>query len=244
MIDWLRREKETPSVRIGERELPLAIRRHPRATRLTMRLAPDGSEIRITLPRWGRTADALIFASKRIDWLEQQLSRVPRAEPPCPGGSVSYRGERLTVDWNPGLPRKPSLTDGRLRLGGPSETVAARVRRWLEGEALHLLGADLAHYCARAGQPVPALRLSRAGRRWGSCSGARDGAHCIRINWRLIQAPDPVRRSVVAHEVAHLVHFDHSPAFRALLAELFEGKVTEADDWLRREGRTLYAAFG
>ena len=240
MIDWLRRERGSPSVRIGERELPLAIRRHPRATRLTMRLAPDGSEVRITLPRWGRTADALVFASKRIDWLEQQLACVPRAEPLLPGGTVAYRGERLAIDWDPALPRKPKLVDGRLRLGGPGETLPARIRRWLEAEALRLLSDDLVEYCGRAGRPVPQLRLSRAGRRWGSCSGAG----CIRINWRLVQAPDTVRRSVVAHEVAHLVHFDHSPAFRTLLAELFEGDIAQADEWLRREGRTLYAAFG
>jgi predicted metal-dependent hydrolase len=49
---------------------------------------------------------------------------------------------------------------------------------------------------------------------------------------------------VVAHEVAHLVHFDHSAAFRALLAQLFEGDLDAADDWLRREGRGLYDAFG
>ena len=240
MIDWLRRERSSPSVRIGERELPLAIRRHPRATRLTMRLAPDGSEVRITLPRWGRTADALVFASKRIDWLEQQLACVPRAEPLLPGGTVAYRGERLAIDWDPALPRKPKLVDGCLRLGGPGETLPARIRRWLEAEALRLLSDDLVEYCGRAGRPVPQLRLSRAGRRWGSCSGAG----CIRINWRLVQAPDTVRRSVVAHEVAHLVHFDHSPAFRTLLAELFEGDIAQADEWLRREGRTLYAAFG
>ena len=240
MIDWLRRGTETPSIRIAGRELPLAIRRHARATRLTMRLAPDGSEVRITLPRWGRTADAVLFAGKRADWLEQQLARVPAAQPPQPGGTFAYRGERVAIEWSATLPRKPRLADGRLRLGGPSETLAARIGRWLEGEALRLFAEDLAHYCALAGQPVPTLRLSRAMRRWGSCSGAG----CIRINWRLVQAPDAVRRSVVAHEVAHLAHFDHSPAFRALLAELFEGDVAEADAWLRREGRALYAAFG
>ena len=240
MIDWLRRENQAPSVTIGEREVPLAIRRHPRATRLTMRLAPDGSEVRVTLPRWGRTADAMVFAHKRIDWLEQQLAAVPRAEPPRPGGTVLYRGQPLAIAWEPGLPRKPALADGRLVLGGPVETVAARVRRWLEGEALRLLGEDLAHYCAEAGVPTPTLRLSRAVRRWGSCSGAG----CIRINWRLVQAPDEVRRSVVAHEVAHLKHFDHSPAFRAMLAELFEGDLAAADGWLKHHGRGLYASFG
>ena len=57
-------------------------------------------------------------------------------------------------------------------------------------------------------------------------------------------APDFVRRSVVAHEVAHLVHFDHSPRFHALLDDLFEGSIEEANLWLKREGRKLYAAFG
>ena len=240
MIDWLRRGQEEPSVTIAGREVPLAIRRHPRATRLTMRLAPDGSEVRITLPRWGRTSDAMVFAHKRIDWLEQQLAAVPRADPPRPGGAALYRGEPVAIAWQPHWPRKPVLADGRLTLGGPAETVPARVRRWLEAEALRLLGEDLAHYCARAGVPQPQLRLSRAVRRWGSCSGAG----CIRVNWRLVQAPDEVRRSVVAHEVAHLAHFDHSPAFRAMLAGLFEGDLKAADGWLKQHGRGLYAAFG
>jgi hypothetical protein len=53
-----------------------------------------------------------------------------------------------------------------------------------------------------------------------------------------------VRRSVVAHEVAHLVHFDHSPAFHALLDRLFEDDIEDANRWLSRHGRELYAAFG
>jgi predicted metal-dependent hydrolase len=66
----------------------------------------------------------------------------------------------------------------------------------------------------------------------------------VRINWRLIQAPDAVRRSVVAHEVAHCLHFDHSPQFHAALGRIFDGEVHEADAWLKAHGRTLYAAFG
>jgi predicted metal-dependent hydrolase len=240
MIDWLRRENQHPSVTIAGREVPLAIRRHPRATRLTMRLAPDGSEVRITLPKWGRTSDALVFAHKRIDWLEGQLAAVPRAAPPEPGGTVLYRGSPIAIEWAARLARKPLLDGDRLRLGGPAETVTRRVRRWLETEALRLLGEDLLHYCALAGVAQPQLRLSRAVRRWGSCSGAG----CIRINWRLVQAPDEVRRSVVAHEVAHLRHFDHSPAFRAMLRELFEGDLKAADAWLKVHGRSLYAPFG
>ena len=66
----------------------------------------------------------------------------------------------------------------------------------------------------------------------------------MRINWRLVQAPDFVRRSVVAHEIAHCLHFDHSPAFHAALARIFDGDIAEADAWIKAYGRNLYAAFG
>jgi predicted metal-dependent hydrolase len=240
MIDWLRRTPEDLAIRIGERELPLAIRRHARARRLVMRLAPDGSEVRVTLPRWGRTEDALVFARARLDWLERQLAAVPHAQAPRPGGTIGYRGGELAIDWRPEHPRKPRLEGGALCIGGPAENLAARLQRWLESEARRLFEADLAFYCDRAGQPVPALRLSRAQRRWGSCSDRI----AIRLNWRLVQAPDAVRRSVVAHEVAHLAHFDHSAAFHAHLRALFEGDLKAADAWLKTHGRNLYATFG
>jgi predicted metal-dependent hydrolase len=240
MIDWLRRSPADLAIRIGERELPIAVRRHASARRLVMRLAPDGSEVRVTLPRWGRTEDALVFARARRDWLERQLSALPPAQVPQAGGTLTYRGRDIAIDWQTSYPRKPRLDGEALRIGGSPESLPTRLQRWLESEARRLLEEDLAFYCARAGHEAPPLRLSRAQRRWGSCSD-RSG---IRINWRLVQAPDAVRRSVVAHEVAHLVHFDHSPAFHRLLRELFEGDLKTADGWLRAHGRSLYAAFG
>ncbi|HSG35225.1 MAG TPA: SprT family zinc-dependent metalloprotease [Sphingomonadaceae bacterium] len=240
MIDWLRRSATEPSIALAGREMPIAIRRHARAKRMTLRLAPDGSEVRVTLPRWGRTADAMEFASRRRDWLEAQLVRIPRSSPPAPGGIVAFRGEELEIDWQPKALRRPERSGSAIRLGGPQETIARRLQRWLEQEALGLLEQDVALYCGRAGCEARPVRLSRAQRRWGSCAG--DGT--IRINWRLVQAPDHVRRSVVAHEVAHLRHFDHSAQFHALLDTIFEGDIRAANQWLKDHGRQLYAAFG
>ena len=240
MIDWLRRKPGEPRLVLAGREVPVAIRRHPTTRRMTLRLAPDGSEVRLTLPRWGRTIEGLDFAASRRDWLEAQLRRVPEAAPPAAGGTVLYRGEELALLWQEKAKRRPVLTGEGLTAGGPHDGLPARIRRWLETEAEALLTDDLGGYCTLIARKAPPLRLSRAQRRWGSC--ATDGT--IRINWRLIQAPDLVRRSVVAHEVAHLVHFDHSPAFHALLGELYEGDIRAANRWLKQHGRTLYSRFG
>lgn len=241
MIDWLKRDpREQPSISIGEQRLPIVIRRLGNARRMTLRLAPDGSEVRISIPRWGRTAEALDFALSRADWLAQQYAALSSAEPPRPGGRIAYRGDWLTIDHSSQAPRRPKADAGRVHMGGPIETLPRRLRRWLEDEARRLLAEDLALYCRLADRPAPKLALSNARRRWGSC--AADGS--IRINWRLVMAPDHVRRSVVAHEVAHLVHFDHSRRFHALLKDIYEGDIGEANAWLKREGPGLYRPFG
>ncbi|MFC0204437.1 M48 family metallopeptidase [Novosphingobium soli] len=241
MLDWLRRDPaEEQVVDVAGRRLPVVIRRLERARRMTMRLAPDGSEVRISIPRWTRTAEALGFARSRREWLARQLAAVPAATPIADGAVLHFRGAALVLAHDPAAPRQPAVSGEVLRVGGPAASLPARLQRWLQAEAGTLAAADLAEYCDRAGQPCPPLALSNAQRRWGSC--AHDGA--IRINWRLIMAPDAVRRSVVAHEVAHLVHFDHSPAFHHLLKTIFEGSVHEANRWLKANGRTLYVPFG
>lgn len=241
MLDWLRRDpSEEPMIELAGRQVPVVIRRLAQARRMTMRLAPDGSEVRISVPRWTRSEDALEFARSKRSWLAIQIEALPEARPLADGAALDFRGHRFTIRHDSALPRRPVPDDGFLLVGGPESSLSARLKRWLEGEARDVLATDLAEYCARAGQQTPSLSLSSAARRWGSC--AADGS--IRINWRLIMAPDPVRRSVVAHEVAHLVHFDHSPAFHDFLAQIFEGSVPSANRWLKENGRSLYVPFG
>lgn len=244
MIDWLRSASVhralEPEIELGGERVPIVLKRMRHARRLTLRLAPDGSEVRITLPAWAEGREAIAFAHARAGWLAEQRAKLPRRAAPGPGGEVRYRGRSLRLEWDARAPRRPALAGEALRIGGPEAGLEGRLRRWLEAEALALAEADMRDYCAAAGlDPVP-VALTRAQRRWGSCSDKSR----IRINWRLVQAPDAVRRSVVAHEVAHLVHFDHSPAFHALLARIFEGEIAAADRWLKEHGRSLYAAFG
>ena len=255
MIDWLRkndpgsrsgperkmvREAREPVIDLGGTPVPIILRRHRTARRLTLRLAPDGGEVRLTLPRWAASHDAIAFAHARRDWLTKQRASIPQREPPRPGGTIAYCGGTLQLDWREGNPRRIVHDGDTLRVGGPLEGLAGRTQRWLEREALVLMTRDMEHYTRAAHlDPVP-VALSRAQKRWGSCSDKQR----IRINWRLVQAPEYVRRSVVAHEVAHLVHFDHGPDFHALLARIYDSKPARADAWLKAHGRGLYVTFG
>jgi predicted metal-dependent hydrolase len=241
MLDWLRRSpREVPQIELAGRTLPVEIRRLAHARRLTLRLAPDGGAVRVSIPNWAPTGEALAFVQSRLGWLERQLERLPRSAPLEPGGSVPWRGQAHTLLHDPAAARRVRIEGGAFTAGGPAESLAPRLRRWMEKEARELFRADLEHYAPRAGVAVPPLALSNAQRRWGSCSAGGQ----VRLNWRLGMAPDFVRRSVVAHETAHLVHFDHSARFHALLGDLFEDDLAAANGWLKRHGRSLYAPLG
>ncbi|WP_108787226.1 YgjP-like metallopeptidase domain-containing protein [Erythrobacter sp. Alg231-14] len=244
MIDWLKRstfEKDAdPQIELNGVPTSIVLRRHATAKRMTLRLAPDGSEVRITLPRWARTDEAVAFANARHEWLTTQHAKIPQRQILGPDSEIFYRGETRRVDWEEAAPRQPVLAGNTIRLGGALAGLETRLKRWMEREALALFEIDMVDYTANASlSPVP-VALSRAQKRWGSCSEKSR----IRLNWRLVQAPDFVRRSVVAHEVAHLIHFDHSPAFYALLGAIYEDDLKTADRWLKEKGRTLYTSFG
>lgn len=241
MLDWLRGDpRQDPTIEVGGLLLPVQVRRNALAKRLTLRLAPDGKAVQVTIPRWTPTREALAFARQGAPWLERQLEKVVPARGIADGTIIPFRGLPHAIRHDPALSRRVRLEENAIRLGGPADSLASRLERWLRSEAQTKLADDLAYYCARAGRSAPALSLSGAQRRWGSCSTKG----VIRINWRLIMAPDNVRRSVVAHEVAHLQHFDHSPEFHAALRALFEDDLSAADRWLKREGRSLYSHFG
>lgn len=225
---------------IGGRDYALVIRRHARARNIRLRTDPAKGALLITLPGHARLGEAIAFARAQADWIEASFAKAGATVAMEPGALIPFRGVQHRIEWDAQVGRKVIARDRVIRLGGARDLIETRLTRWLKAEAKRLCTADLADYCARAGVSAPALAISNAARRWGSCSASGT----IRINWRLVLAPDEVRRSVVAHEVAHLKHMNHSPDFYAWLDHLFEGDRKAADRWLKANGRGLYLVGG
>jgi hypothetical protein len=61
----------------------------------------------------------------------------------------------------------------------------------------------------------------------------------VRLNWRLVQAPLTLIDYVAAHELAHLVHLDHSPRFWAQVVELCPDALARRAE-LRTMGGVLF----
>ena len=112
---------------------------------------------------------------------------------------------------------------------GSEDEVRHAVIGWYKRAASAHLGPRVAALAAHAGIAPPRFMLSSAMGRWGSCNSRRE----VRITWRLMKAPAALVDYVICHELAHLRHMNHSPAFwaevarqcpdyRRLRAELFQ----------------------
>jgi predicted metal-dependent hydrolase len=220
----------------GAQSRPLIVRRVANARRMRLSIDPRSGAVRLTLPRRASERAGRAWAEKQREWIERQLAALPVPRAIVPGATIPYRGDELLIDWSPGHSRVVRREGDRLRVGGPIEGVARRVIAWLKREAMCQLDMETRALAAEAGVTVGRVSVADPRTRWGSCSARGD----IRYAWRLILAPPFVLSSTVAHEVAHRLHMDHSPAFRTAEARLYGGDPEPARAWLRLHGAGLY----
>ena len=206
------------------------------ARALRLAVDPRDGTVRLTMPKRAALRHALDWVESKRDWIEAALAKLPEGALLVPGSEAPFEGRLRRVDWQEGAPRAVRLEDDRFVLGGPRETVGARLLRWMRAEALVRLDAETRALAARAGVTVAGVAVGDPRARWGSCSSSGD----IRYSWRLVLAPVAVREATVAHEVAHRLHMDHSPAFHAAVHRLLGRDPAAERAWLRAHGAGLY----
>ena len=234
LLSPTKREALPDHVRLGETCLPLVARVNPRARRMSLRLCTASRSVRLTLPPRASLSQARAFLTAHQGWIEAQAARrLPPPNPFVPGALLPVAGQPLLL--LPGTGRIVRREGDTLLVPGDGPLFAARVQRWLKAESLRVLAAETHAVAALIGQEVKDVRVADPRSRWGSCA-----ADCrIAYSWRLILAPEFVRRSVVAHEVAHLVEMNHSTRFWKLATQLLGEPHDKARGWLRANGPLL-----
>jgi predicted metal-dependent hydrolase len=223
------------SLEIEGRAVALKVKRNPRARRVILRLdAGDGSAV-LTLPPGLSNREALAFLEKNRGWLAARLKRLPETIPFDAGTEIPILGEPHLIVPRPDARRGLWREEGRLFVSGKPEHLARRVTDYLKAEGKKVISGRAQEQAARIGAKVKRVTLRDTRSRWGSCS--HEGA--LSFSWRLILAPEPVLDYVVAHEVAHLLQMNHSPAFWRLVAELHPEHERDRA-WLKREGAGLW----
>ncbi|WP_424940768.1 M48 family metallopeptidase [Aliiroseovarius sp. S253] len=212
----------------------IELRASKRARRLSLRVSRLDGRVTLTAPHGSDKDGALQFATERLDWIRGHLAQTAPSEVPGIGSTLPFRGEPLALAR--GHARVVQISDNKLLLPPHSpERDAIRAEMFLKEAARVALVAASDTYAAKVGRSYGRITLRDTRSRWGSCSSRGN----LSYSWRLIMAPPEVLEYVAAHEVAHLVHMDHSSAFWAQVEEIFPSYQAPRK-WLKDHGTDLH----
>lgn len=225
---------------VAGRAVPLRIVENARAKRLTLRIAPGGAALRITVPPGLAPREVERFLARHEGWLEERLKKLPAQPQVRPGIKIPLRGVPHLIVHEPS---RRGTVEIATREGGPALIVKGdrrhlprRLADFLKREARRELEGLVARHTGTVGRRAKAIRYRDTTSRWGSCTS--EGT--LSFSWRIMMAPPPVIDYLVAHEVAHLKEMNHGPRFWALCEELCP-RTDEAKKWLKRNGTALQA---
>ena len=213
---------------------------NPRARRLSIRIDARAGEAVLIAPSAHKLADVGAFARSKASWMRERLAERPCGTPLEPGAVIDLFGKptRLIAVGGAGAARLTEDVDGPvIASGGEGEAYARRVENLFKRVARDTLQTRTDVHLRTLGQRPVKMSIADPKSRWGSCSPHN---RSIRYSWRVVMAPPAVIDYLAAHEVAHLVHADHSPAYWSVVERLI-GDHRPHRKWLRDNGPALHA---
>jgi hypothetical protein len=219
-------------VRLGARVIPYWFRR---ARRRTIGIVVEPNGLVAAAPRWATIAEVEAFIREKERWVLKRLDEIRReARPPFlwqEGARFPYLGRDIALArafWG-----GTRLAKDRLEVPWVAFEAAARLRAtvidWLRAAALAMYRERVAAFAPAMGVPLPEVGLSNAASQWGSCTQTIDGRGRVLLHWKLVHFERRLIDYVVAHELAHLRHMNHSAAFWRVVESAFRDH-----EWARR----------
>lgn len=168
-------------------------------------------------------------------YLHQQQQPAPRREM-LSGEAFPYLGRNYRLKITTGKLQPVKLLHGRLQVVVPKamrheHIIRDMLTHWYRLQAEIRFKEKVRRYASVVGVEPTDVSVKTFKSRWGSCNVKGE----IQFHWKVIMAPNRIVDYVVVHELCHLKHHDHSPAFwksvERIVPDYLECKV-----WLKEFG--------
>lgn len=204
------------------------------ARKLSLRIDAKKKVPVLTVPRFCNKKQAVEFVQGQKPWIDFQLGRLPYQRQFADGDKISFNGFNVEIKHCAGARSGVQLKDNKILVSGDKEFLSRRVRDFIKEQAQKILHERSVEKAMRIGKKINRVVIKDTRSRWGSCSSLQN----INYNWRIMLAPDKVIDYLVAHEVSHLAHQDHSDDFWNCVNTLAED-MTFGRNWLKKHGGEL-----
>ncbi|WP_294951482.1 SprT family zinc-dependent metalloprotease [Sulfurovum sp.] len=202
---------------------------------INLKVKPSG-EVILTAPTDSNERDIAYVLKKRADWIDKKIAffdahRDEHEKEYVSGENFRYLGRNYRLKVIESKEEGVKLQKGYLQVFVKDTANIERKKRllraWYSQKAqIHFMKA-IEKYKPIVKQEIETVRIREMKTRWGSCNPSKS---YINLNLKLIEKPTECIEYVVFHELAHLVHADHSMKFYNYLDLIMP-------DWKRRKER-------
>lgn len=229
-------------------ELGFEFQIHRSAKRRSISIEVRQAQVAIRAPL--RVAESILmdFLHQKADWVRRKLAeqaQIVEAIPPLieykMGAGLPLMNEQLTLVLGHGTQSAITREDNNLHLllsrrsrKPEQQQIRDLLGRWYQQQALKILTDKTRRLTLSLGLKYQEVTIKATRSKWGHCTNR--GA--IQYNWHILLAPEAVVDYLVAHEVSHLRHHNHSAAFWALVASVCPD-YQALRLWLKQQGGSL-----
>jgi predicted metal-dependent hydrolase len=223
----------------------VTVKRSPR--RRTMEIIIRRGDVHLMLPHFISDQEGMRFLQQKRQWVTQTLKKQRqhaeeiRIKQYVEGETFHFLGEAYPLQIVIAKRSEVQLINGSLivaivkRAGlSTAATVQKALWQWYQSQARQLLTAKTDALAKRIGRSYAGVRLRRTKTKWGHCTSKG----IIQYNWQIVAAPESVIDYLVAHEISHLVHPNHSKRFWRHVEHLLPDYKAQRH-WLKTRGHTL-----
>lgn len=227
--------------------LTYTIERRPRRKTASISVSPK-NEVHVIVPEHLSDDQVKAVVERKANWVRSKIRFNLEVQHPykpkeyVSGEAFAYLGRNYRLKVISGDAAPVKLENGRFYVQLPlsvhpqdrGEYIVSELTLWYQSRGLKKLKKRVVMY-AKPLDLEPLRVVSKDLRsQWGSCTNRGE----IAFNWKIAIAPISIIDYVVAHELCHLIHHDHSKEFWRLLASILPD-YKERKEWLRVNGGLL-----
>lgn len=194
-----------------------------------MRVKPDGSVL-MTVSKRLSSSQIEEILNLHLPKLKVQIKALEQAKNNAEEGILNatyYLGSPYSLSVIESERTQVLIENEKLILHAPNNVLATKLavpkllKKWFYTEAELVFYQRFNYWLTKIEswqEPAPTLTIRAMKSRWGSYS---KHTHKVTLNLWLIKAPVALIDYVIAHELSHIKHYNHSPAFYSQLANLY-----------------------
>ena len=230
----IRSEKKV-QISAGKHIIPLLVRKNKQSKNYKLTFDKKNLRALVSIPKYITFIEGVKFAEEHKNWLSRQLEEIYPVNYISHGTKILFDDEIKEVIFLNKNENRVYTTKKYIYVINKKNIHSNKLKIWIKNELIKKVTNIVGKLSNELNVKTNNIKLSNSFSSWGYCNSNKD----ISINWRLAFSPNYVLKYIIAHELCHLIEFNHGTDFWSLVDSICP-EMQKAITWLKKNENNLY----